>query len=166
MARSFNKVILIGNLTRDPEVRALPSGTEFCRFGLAVNYSYRTADGEDKESVDFIDISVWRPGLVSVVQTYCHKGKQVMVEGRLTSSSWEQDGQTRSKLEVKVDNILLLGSAGGAQGGGAAERPAAGKSAKPASKKASEEDFGTEEDYELEALNYDQEGVNPEDMPF
>ncbi|MYB40268.1 single-stranded DNA-binding protein [Candidatus Saccharibacteria bacterium] len=163
MARSFNKVILIGNLTRDPEVRALPSGTEFCRFGLAVNYSYRTADGEDKESVDFIDISVWRPGLVSIVQTYCHKGKQVMVEGRLTSSSWEQDGQTRSKLEVKVDNILLLGSAGGGQGGAPAERPA--QASKPAGK-AAEEDFGTEEDYELEALNYDQEGVNPEDIPF
>ena len=165
MARSFNKVILIGNLTRDPEVRALPSGTEFCRFGLAVNYSYRTADGEDKENVDFIDISVWRPGLVSVVQTYCHKGKQVMVEGRLTSSSWEQDGQTRSKLEVKVDNILLLGSSGaGQQGGSSAERPA--KPSKSTANKAAEEDFGTEEDYELEALNYDQEGVNPEDIPF
>ena len=164
MARSFNKVILIGNLTRDPETRALPSGDEFCRFGLAVNYSYNTPDGESKEGVDFIDVTVWG-GLVSIVQTYCHKGKQIMVEGRLRSASWEQDGQTRSKLEVRANNILLLGSAAGAAGGGAdqASRPAPKSRPKP---KTADEDFGSEEDYELEALNYDQEGVNPEDIPF
>ena len=168
MSRSLNQVILIGNLTRDPEMRALPSGDEFCRFGLALSYSYNTRDGETRDGVDFVDITAWG-GLASVVQNYCHKGKQIMVQGSLKSSSWEQDGQTRSKLEVRAQNILLLGSRSQSSDGGEDESspvstPAKSTNAKkPASKKAAEEI----EDYELEEdLNYDQEGVNPEDIPF
>ncbi|MCY3804822.1 MAG: single-stranded DNA-binding protein [Candidatus Saccharibacteria bacterium] len=153
MARSFNQVTLIGNLTRDPEVRAIPSGDEVCRFSLALNYGYTTSDGETHEGVDFVDISAWG-GLASIVKTYCHKGKQILVSGRLKSSSWEQDGQTRSKLEVRADNILLLGNT-----------PASSNEAKPKptpKKKTSQEAV----DYEVEDFDYDQEEIDPQDIPF
>ncbi len=169
MSRSFNHVVLIGNLTRDPETRALPSGDEFCRFSLALNSAYTTPDGESRESVDFVDVTAWG-SLASIVQTYCHKGKQIMVQGRLKSSSWEQDGQSRSKLEVRASNILLLG--GGqttaADNSRASEQPADVPSAKAKTStvKKAKEDFASGEDYELEDLDYDQEGVNPEDIPF
>ena len=160
MSRSFNHVTLVGNLTRDPEIRATSGGDEFCRFSLAVNYSYRTADGEQVDRVDFIDISVWG-GLVSVVQNYCHKGKQILVSGKLRSSSWEQDGQKRTKLEVRADNILLLGSGGGA-GQSSESTSSQSKSSTSATKsKKEEEDFELDDDYD-----YNQEGVNPEDIPF
>ena len=167
MSRSFNQVVLIGNLTRDPETRALPSGDEFCRFSLALNYAYNTPDGESREGVDFVDVTAWG-GLASIVQTYCHKGKQIMVQGRLRSSSWEQDGQTRSKLEVKADNILLLGSGqpAGAEKSSETTAPASTGKAKNSSAKADKADLEGGEDYELEDLNYDQEGINPEDIPF
>ena len=160
MSRSLNQVFLIGNLTRDPETRALPSGAEFCRFSLALNYAYTTREGENKESVDFVDVTAW-DGLAKIVQNYCHKGKQIMVQGRLRSSSWEKDGQTRSKLEVKADNILLLGSgSGGAET--SADRPQVKREGNEgAQSPAKEEDYSLEED-----LNYDQESVNPEDIPF
>ena len=162
MSRGFNHVTLVGNLTRDPETRAFPSGDEFCRFAIAVNYSYRTPDGENKDGVDYIDVMA-SGGLASIVQTYCHKGKQVLVHGKLRSASWEQDGQTRSKLEVRATDIILLGSARGDAPAG--EPAAAAKPNRPAAKKAADK-LPEGEDYELEALNYDQEGVNPEDIPF
>ena len=162
MSRSLNQVFMIGNLTRDPETRALPNGTEFCRFSLALNRVYTTPDGETKESVDFVDVTAWR-GLATVVQTYCHKGKQIMVQGRLRSSSWEQDGQSRSKLEVEADNIILLGGPGGGEAPAGrpvkAKQPAAG-SGKSAS--AAEEEY----DPEGEELDYAQEDMDPEDIPF
>ena len=144
---------MIGNLTRDPETRALQDGTEVCRFSLALNRAYTTPDGESRETVSYVDVTAWR-GLATVVQNYCHKGKQIMVQGRLRSSSWEQDGQTRSKLEVEAENIILLGGPGGGEQGGGAKKA-------PAAKKTSQ----SEEDYELEE-EYSQEDVNPEDVPF
>ena len=108
MARSFNQVTLVGHLTRDPETRASASGIESCRFGLAVNYSRKNPDGEWGEAVTFINIVVWER-LVPVVQNFCHKGKQILVRGRLQVSSWEQDGQTRTRAEVHAQEILLLG---------------------------------------------------------
>ena len=154
MSRSLNQVFMIGNLTRDPETRALQDGTEVCRFSLALNRAYTTPDGETRESVSYVDVTAWR-GLATVVQNYCHKGKQVMVQGRLKSSSWEQDGQTRSKLEVEAENLILLGGPGGGeQAGSAGPR-----------KKASAKSGQAEEDYESEE-EYSQEDVNPEDVPF
>ena len=160
MSRSLNQVFLIGNLTRDPETRALPSGAEFCRFSLALNYAYTTREGESKESVDFVDVTAW-DGLAKIVQSYCHKGKQIMVQGRLRSSSWEQDGQTRSKLEVKADTILLLGSGAGTAEA-SADRPTVKRGGDEAAQpEAVAEDYSLEED-----LDYDQGSVNPEDIPF
>ena len=165
MSRSLNQVILIGNLTRDPETRALPSGDEFCRFSLALNYSYNTPDGETKDGVDYVDVTAWG-GLGSIVQTYCHKGKQVMVQGRLRSSSWEQDGQTRSKLEVRASNILLLGRQSSGEDIDYDRQSVASKKPSKASKAGSKASLDAGEDYELESFDYNEKGADPGDIPF
>ena len=113
MARSFNQVILMGNLTRDPELKAIPSGQSVVSFSLALNRSYKDQSGEWKEATDFVDITAWGP-LAERVAQYCQKGKQVLVNGRIQSRSWEQDGQKRSKVEVLAQDVTFLG---GGQGG-------------------------------------------------
>ena len=108
---SLNKVLLIGNLTRDPELRYLPSGVALCKFGLATNRKYKSGD-EWKEDVCFVDISVWGKQGESCSE-YLSKGRQVCVDGRLSFSSWEtDDGQKRSKLEVTAERVVFLGSRG------------------------------------------------------
>ncbi len=115
MARSFNQVILMGNLTRDPELKAIPSGQSVCQFSLALNRSYKDSQGEWKEATDFIDVVAWGP-LAERVAQYCQKGKQVLVNGRIQSRSWEQDGQKRSKVEVLAQDVTFLGGGPGAGG--------------------------------------------------
>lgn len=111
MARSFNQVVLMGNLTRDPELRNTPSGQSVCRFSLALNRQWKGQDGQTQEAVDYIDVVAWA-GLGERVAQYCQKGKPVLVNGRLQSSSWEQDGQKRSKVEVLAQDVTFLGTAG------------------------------------------------------
>ena len=111
MARSFNQVILMGNLTRDPELRTTPNGTSVCGFSLALNRSYRGSDGEWQEATDFIDIVAWGP-LGERVAQYLTKGRAALVNGRLQSRSWEQDGQKRSKVEVVANDVTFLGGQG------------------------------------------------------
>lgn len=108
MARSFNQVILMGNLTRDPEVRQIPSGQSVCTFSLALNRSYKGADGNWQEATDYIDVVAWGP-LGERVAQYVTKGRPVLVNGRLQSRSWEQDGQKRSKVEVNAQDVTFLG---------------------------------------------------------
>src|SRR3989344_9051037 len=112
MARSFNQVIWMGNLTRDPEVRQMPSGQSVCSFSLALNRSYKGSDGEWQEATDFVDIVAWA-GLGERVAQYLSKGRPALVRGRLQSRSWEQDGQKRSKLEVVAQDVTFLGGPGG-----------------------------------------------------
>ena len=114
MSRSFNQVILMGNLTRDPELRATSgSGVSICRFGLALNREYMNpTDNQKVEEVTFVDVVVWGK-LAEVVSQYCRKGKQVLVSGRLTSSNWEQDGQKRSKVEVTAQSVIFTQGSGG-----------------------------------------------------
>lgn len=117
---NFNKVILVGNLTRDPQLRYLPSQMAVCEFGLAINHKFRTKDGQDREEVLFIDCSCFGRG-GEIINQYCQKGKQILVEGRLKYDTWEdkQGGGKRSKHSVVVDNFQLLGGPqGGGQGGG------------------------------------------------
>lgn len=116
MARSFNQVILMGNLTRDPELKAIPSGQSVVSFSLALNRSYKDQSGEWKEATDYVDITAWGP-LAERVAQYCQKGKQVLVNGRIQSRSWEQDGQKRSKVEVLAQDVTFLGGGQGAPGG-------------------------------------------------
>jgi single-strand DNA-binding protein len=128
---NFNKVILLGNLTRDPELRYLPSQMAVVDFGIAVNHKFRTAQGEDREEVMFIDCSAFGKQ-AEVIKQYCQKGKQLMVEGRLKLDSWDdkQTGQKRSKHKVTIDNFQLLGGRDGAPGGGGAGGGAEGAPAR------------------------------------
>ncbi|HID56954.1 TPA: single-stranded DNA-binding protein [Candidatus Poribacteria bacterium] len=105
----YNKVILLGNLTRDPDVRYLPSGTAVASFGIAINRIYNDRQtGEQKKEVCFVDITAFGR-TAEICGEYLHKGSPVLVEGRLRYSSWEtDDGQRRSKLDVVAQNVRLL----------------------------------------------------------
>jgi len=124
---SYNKVLLMGNLTRDPELRYTPGGAVVAEFGLAVNRQYRTQSGESREETTFVDIVVWGRQAETVNQ-YLSKGRPVLVEGRLQYDSWEgQDGQKRSKIRVTAERVQFLGGRGdsGGQGQGQGQgRPA------------------------------------------
>lgn len=121
---SFNRVILMGNLTRDPQLKYLPSGTAVCEFGLAVNRRYRDREGNQKEEVCFIDVTAFEKRGETINQ-YMSKGQPILIEGRLKLDTWTgQDGQKRSKHSVVVDNFQFVGgrrdqSTPGAEGGGA-----------------------------------------------
>ena len=153
MAKGFNKVILMGNLTRDPEVRSTPSGQSVANFSLAVNRTWRGADGSNQESVSYIDCVAWgKTG--EVIAQYLQKGRAILVSGRLDQRSWEQDGQKRSKVEVVVEDFNFVG--GGEGGGGGAS---GGRSAASASKPAGKKDDVVIEDITDEPINLD-------DIPF
>ena len=116
---SLNKVMLIGNLTRDPEIKYTPKGTAIADIGLAVNRNYTTESGEKREEVTFIDVTLWGR-VAEIVGEYCKKGRPLFVEGRLQLDSWDDKatGQKRSKLKVVGENIQLLGGREGGGGGG------------------------------------------------
>lgn len=116
---NFNKVILAGNLTRDPQVSMMPSNKPVCEFGMAINRKWRTDSGEMREEVCFVDLIAYGRQAETLGQ-YMSKGKPLMVEGRLKYDQWEaKDGSgKRSRLRVVVDNFQFLGSAGGQGGGG------------------------------------------------
>jgi single-strand DNA-binding protein len=106
---NLNKVFLIGNLTRDPELRYIPSGTAVANFGLATNRVYTTQDGERKEEVCFVEIVTWAKTAENCAN-YLSKGRPVFIEGRLQYDSWEtEDGQKRSRLKVVADRVQFLG---------------------------------------------------------
>jgi single-strand DNA-binding protein len=124
---NFNKVILMGNLTRDPELKYLPNNTAVCDFGMAINHRWRDKEGNQREEVCFVDVSVFGRG-GEVVNQYMSKGKPILIEGRLKLDQWTaQDGQKRSKHTVVADNFTFVGArdqggAGGAGGGAPAGR--------------------------------------------
>lgn len=151
MARSVNQVMLMGNLTRDPELRNTPSGQSVCSFSLALNRAYKDQSGEWKEATDYVDVVAWGP-LGERVAQYMSKGRRCLVQGRLQSRSWEQDGQKRSKVEVLASDVTFLDSRGGGDegnGGGASN-------AAPASKK--------KDDVVVEDIT--DEPINLDDIPF
>jgi single-strand DNA-binding protein len=152
MARSFNQVILMGNLTRDPELKAIPSGQSVCQFSLALNRSYKDSSGEWKEATDYIDVVAWGP-LAERVAQYCQKGKQVLVNGRIQSRSWEQDGQKRSKVEVLAQDVTFLG--GGAGGGG----PVSDDESAPASR-------GAQKNKDVVIEDISDEPIDLSEIPF
>jgi single-strand DNA-binding protein len=114
----FNKVILMGNLTRDPQLRYLPNNTAVCDFGLAVNRRWRDRDGNQREEVCFVDVAAFGRQ-AEVINQYMSKGRQMLIEGRLKFDSWTgQDGQKRSKHSIVVDNFQFAGARGDTTGGG------------------------------------------------
>jgi len=108
---SFNKVILVGNLTRDPELRYTPKGMAIAKIGLAVNRAWKSETGEPREETTFLDIEAWGR-TAEIVGQYLHKGSPALFEGRLRLDTWEdkQTGQKRSKLVVVAEGMQLLGS--------------------------------------------------------
>ena len=123
---SFNRVILLGNVTRDPELRYIASGTAVTDLGLAVNEKWKNANGEWVDEVTFVDVTLWARN-AEVASEYLSKGSPVLIEGRLRMDSWEdkQTGQKRSKLKVVGDRIQLLGTKGQGAPEGGGPRPAA-----------------------------------------
>ena len=125
---SFNKVILLGNLTRDPEVRYTPKGSAVCDLGIAVNRSYTLDSGEKREEVTYVDVVLWAR-LAEIAGEYLKKGRPIFIEGRLQLDTWDdkQSGQKRSKLRVIGETMQLLGGrppgAGGGEGGERESRP-------------------------------------------
>lgn len=109
-SRSLNKIMLIGNLTRDPELRYTPSGTAVCTFGLATNRSWQPEGGERQEETEFHRIVSWQK-LAELCSQLLFKGRKVFVEGRIQTRSWtSQDGQERSATEIVIDNMIVLDS--------------------------------------------------------
>lgn len=111
MAR-FNKCILMGNLTRDPEVKYTAGGTAVCEIGLAVNDRRKDAKGEWIDETTFVDVTLWGRQ-AEVAGEYLAKGASVLIEGRLKLDTWEKDGQKRSKLRVVCENLRMIGGKGG-----------------------------------------------------
>ena len=113
---SYNRVVLVGNITRDPELRTLPSGMSVVDLGLAVNDRRKDQSGAWIEEANFFDVSVFGRS-AEIVGQYTRKGSPLLVEGRLKQDVWEQDGQKRSKIKVICDRVVLLGSRDGNGGG-------------------------------------------------
>jgi len=114
---SFNRVVLVGNITRDPEIRTLPSGSLVVEVGLAVNERRKDSSGNWGDEVNFFDVTVWNRS-AEIIRDYTRKGSPILVEGRLKQDTWEQDGQKRSKVKILADRIVLLSSRDGSSGGG------------------------------------------------
>ena len=159
MARSFNQVTLMGNLTRDPELRTTPNGASVCGFSLALNRSYKNSEGNWQEATDYIDIVAWGP-LGERVAQYLTKGRPALVSGRLQSRSWEQDGQKRSKVEVVANDVTFLGGPGGGNAGAPAS-DGIDQTPVSAPPKPSKKD---NEDVVIEDIG--DEPINLDDIPF
>jgi single-strand DNA-binding protein len=115
---SYNRVVLVGNLTRDPELRYTPSGTAVSDIGVAVNDRYKNASGEWVDEATFVDVTLWAR-TAEVASEYLSKGSPVLIEGRLKLDTWEtNDGQKRSKLRVICERMQMLGGRGEGGGGG------------------------------------------------
>lgn len=113
MARGIARVTLVGNLTRDPELRQTPSGTPVCQLGVAVNSSYKDSSGQWVEKPSFFDVVVWGTQGENCAR-YLAKGRQVAVDGRLDQRTWDaQDGSKRSKVEIVADTVMFIGGQGG-----------------------------------------------------
>lgn len=130
---NYNKVFLMGNLTRDPEKRVTPGGLTIVKLGLAVNRRYTTKEGEQREETTFVDIDAFGRQ-AEVIAQYCSKGRPLFVEGRLKLDTWQdkQTGENRSKLGVVLDNFQFLGGRGDDSGGGSSGGGGHGQSSPPA----------------------------------
>jgi single-strand DNA-binding protein len=170
MARSLNRVQLIGNLTRDPELRYTPSGTAVCSFGLATNRSWNTDAGEKHEETEFHRIVSWNK-LAELCSQFLVKGRKVYVEGRLQTRNWTgQDGQQRSTTEIVIDDMILLDNKGQQQerpvsDEEAALRPVASAAAPAKRVKKQEESEEAAEATPSSSPKSDEE-VSPDDIPF
>jgi single-strand DNA-binding protein len=156
---SYNRVILVGNLTRDPELRYIPSGTAVTEIGLAINDRRKGANGEWIEETTFVDVTLWAR-TAEIASEYLNKGSNVLVEGRLKLDTWEKDGKKNSKLRVIGERMQMLGSRGAGGPGGGGGSGAAGGGAGRARGGPSQGDSGGSSRDEMEAPPMD------DDIPF
>ncbi|HEU5115029.1 MAG TPA: single-stranded DNA-binding protein [Candidatus Paceibacterota bacterium] len=150
----LNKAFIVGNLTRDPELRALPSGMQVASLSVATNSVWRDKDGNKKEDTQFHNIVVFGRQAETAAQ-YLKKGQQVMVEGRIQTRSWDDkgSGEKKYRTEIVADRVQFGAKAGGSFGGGASsEAPAPKAGAKAAAA--------------VDTIEYPSEDINPEDIPF
>ena len=183
MARSLNRVQLIGNLTRDPELRYTPNGTAVCSFGLATNRSWTTDTGEKREETEFHRVVSWNK-LAELCSQFLVKGRKVYVEGRLQTRNWTgQDGAQRTTTEIVIDNMILLdskrpseevfrGTSASVPDAAPASAPLSGASpqGEPAQQPSQEEETAVLSDKKKTPKNTpkteEEEPVSAEDIPF
>jgi single-strand DNA-binding protein len=163
MARSVNQVILLGNLTRDPELRQTPSGQSVVSFSLALNRAYKDQSGEWVEATDYIDVVAWGP-LAERVAQYLNKGRRALVQGRLQSRSWEQDGQKRSKVEVLANDVTFVDSRSGDSEGGSGGNSGSGGGSSAGNSSAPASSSKKKKDDVIEDIG--DEPINLDDIPF
>lgn len=142
----LNKVLLYGNLTRDPELRALPSGMNVVNFSIATNRTYTGKDGKKQEQADFHNIVVFGRQ-ADIVNQYLKKGRGVFIEGRIQTRSWEKDGQKQYRTEIVAERVQF-GPGGRGEGGGGTRAEAPQDDASPA------------------GIDYPKDDINPDDIPF
>jgi single-strand DNA-binding protein len=151
----LNKAFIIGNLTRDPELKALPSGSKVCSFGIATNRIYKDKDGNKQEMVEFHNISAFSK-LGELAGQYLKKGQQVLVEGRIQTRSWETNGEKKSRTEIIAENIQFGMKVGA---GASSKTPSAGGESNKETVPEVAEGGG-------EKIDYPSEEINPDDIPF
>lgn len=144
----LNKAMIFGNITRDPELRALPSGMNVCNFSVATNRTYKDRDGKKQEQTDFHNVVVFGKQADTVHQ-YLKKGSSVYVEGRMQTRSWEQNGEKKYRTEVIADTVQFGPRSSGGGGGGAARQADA------------QEDTSAGP-----GIDYPKDDINPDDIPF
>lgn len=145
----LNKALIIGNLTRDPELKALPSGSKVCSFGVATNRAYKDKDGNKQETVEFHNVAVFGK-IAELSAQYLKKGQQVYIEGRLQTRSWDgKDGEKKYRTEIIADTVQFGNKASGVASGA------------PTAKKGVEQP-----DAPADKIDYPTEEINPEDIPF
>ncbi len=169
----LNKAFLYGNLTRDPELRALPSGQQVASFSIATNRTFKNKDGQQQDQTEYHNIVAFGRQ-AEVIGQYLKKGRPVFIEGRIQTRSWESEGKKNYRTEIVVDNFQFgpqaggaAGGAGGYSGGSAAGAGSSSRSSAPAAAPADE--FGGGDDFGQgggDAIQYPDEEINPEDIPF
>jgi single-strand DNA-binding protein len=164
---SYNRVVFLGNLTRDPQLKFLPSQMQVVEFGLAMNHKYKTASGESREEVCFVDCAAFGR-LAEIINQYCRKGRPLLVEGRLKYDTWEdkQGGGKRHKHSVVVENFQLLGSRDDAQGGGGGGYSSGGDEGRAAPRSAPGQRGPSPERAPVEQPFGEEQQFSENDIPF
>lgn len=147
----INKAFIFGNLTRDPELRALPSGMNVCSFSIATNRVYTGKDGQKQEQTDFHNITVFGRQADTVNQ-YLKKGSSAFIEGRIQTRSWEKDGAKQYRTEIVAERVQFGPRGSGGGGGGARHAPEGGE--------------GPAEAPQGPGIDYPKDEINPDDIPF
>ncbi|HQU07511.1 MAG: single-stranded DNA-binding protein [Parcubacteria group bacterium 21-54-25] len=147
----LNKALIYGNLTRDPEVRALPSGQQVVTFGVATNRTYKNKEGQKQEATEFHNVVAFGR-LAELIGQYMKKGRPIYIEGRLQTRSWESDGRKNYRTEIVADTFQFGADGGTGRGSAAGESGTASAPTKDAES--------------AESIQYPDEDINPEDIPF